>query len=191
MLNKSTEGYFSNSFFQINPQHTIPTIDDNGFVMWESRPIMAYLVSKYAKNDCLYPRDARKRGIVDQMLYFDLGYLQENVMKTYMPIVFGRAATPSEENIESLEKSFVILNKYLEDNEFLAGDILTIADISIVVSVNLAVEAFSFDVGRYDNVAAWYDRCKNALEKFAFTEINQPGNEMVKQMYESNLSVDS
>lgn len=52
-----------------------------------SRPIMGYLVSKYAKNDSLYPMDPKKRGLVDQMLYFDVGSLHENMMKCFVRIL--------------------------------------------------------------------------------------------------------
>lgn len=45
---------------------------------------MGYLASKYAKNDSLYPKDPKKRGIVDQMLYFDVGSLHENMIKCYV-----------------------------------------------------------------------------------------------------------
>lgn len=36
---------------------------------------MTYLVSAYAKEDQLYPRDIRIRAIVDQRMQFDLGTL--------------------------------------------------------------------------------------------------------------------
>lgn len=70
-------------FLKINPQHVIPTIDDNGLILCESRPILGYLVSKYAKNDSLYPRDSKKRAVVDQRLYFDIGNLYEKIAKCY------------------------------------------------------------------------------------------------------------
>lgn len=47
---------------------------------------MGYLASKYAKNDSLYPKDPKKRGMVDQMLYFDVGSLHENMVKCYVRI---------------------------------------------------------------------------------------------------------
>lgn len=63
--------------FQINPQHTIPTLVDNGLALWESRAIMVYLVEQYGKNDSLYPKDAKARAVVNQRLYFDMGTLYQ------------------------------------------------------------------------------------------------------------------
>lgn len=47
---------------------------------------MAYLVSKYARNDSLYPKDPKERAIVDQMMYFDADSLYTNLIKCYVRI---------------------------------------------------------------------------------------------------------
>ena len=57
----------------MNPQHTIPCMKDGDFCLNESRAIATYLITKYGKDDKLYPKDVVTRAIVDQRLYFDLG----------------------------------------------------------------------------------------------------------------------
>ncbi|XP_030765550.1 glutathione S-transferase D6-like [Sitophilus oryzae] len=56
---------------QINPQHTIPTLCDNGFVIWDSHAIIAFLVGKYGNDDELYSKDIMERALIDQRLHFD------------------------------------------------------------------------------------------------------------------------
>lgn len=59
----------------MNPQHTIPLLDDDGYFLADSHAINAYLVGKYGKDDSLYPKDLKKRGKVDERLHFDNGTL--------------------------------------------------------------------------------------------------------------------
>lgn len=43
-----------------------------------------YLFNKYGKDDSLYPKDAQKRAIVDQMLCFDMGTLFQRFAAYYV-----------------------------------------------------------------------------------------------------------
>lgn len=73
--------------FQLNPQHTIPTLVDGDLSLWESRAIIAYLVEKYGKTDSLYPKDPTKRAVVNQRMYFDMGTLYDRFATYYYPQV--------------------------------------------------------------------------------------------------------
>lgn len=65
-------------FLKINPQHTIPTLVDEGFALWESRAILQYMVENYAIKDLFYPKDMQKRATVNRLLYFDMGSLYKS-----------------------------------------------------------------------------------------------------------------
>ncbi|XP_050349421.1 glutathione S-transferase 1-like isoform X2 [Nymphalis io] len=160
-------------FLKMNPQHTIPTMDDNGFILWESRAIMSYLVNAYGRDDSLYPRNPRQRALVDQRLNFDLGTLFKRYMDLYVPMLFKGEAY-NDEAAEKLNEALDWLNIMLEGRTFVAGDNLTIADISIVVTLS-NLEAFGFDYSAHENVAKWFERTKKTLEPYGYAEIDQAG----------------
>lgn len=59
----------------MNPQHTIPVLDDNGTIIPESHAIMIYLVSKYGKDDSLYSKEIVKQAKLNAALHFESGVL--------------------------------------------------------------------------------------------------------------------
>lgn len=72
----------------MNPQHTVPTMDDNGFYIWDSHAISTYLIQKYGKDDSLYPKDLQKRAVIDQRLHFDSGTLFPRAVAIIVSILF-------------------------------------------------------------------------------------------------------
>lgn len=145
-------------FIKINPQHTVPVIDDSGFILTESRAICAYLINKYAKNDKLYPKSAKERSVVDQRLYFDLGVFYPGFSDYYVssnhifiqaescnkfnvsdfskqyPVIFFGATSFDEKKKKSLEDGINYLNMFLNEHDYVACDHFTVADLALTVS---------------------------------------------------------
>lgn len=165
-------------FIKMNPQHTVPTLDDNGFYLWESRAIQAYLVEKYGKTDSLYPKDAQKRALVNQRLYFDAGTLYQRFADYYYPQLFAKQPA-NPENFKKIEQAFEFLNTFLEGQTYAAGETLTIADIALVATVS-SFEVASFDFTKYANVARWYAKCKSTMPGW---DINEAGLKEFKKFF--------
>lgn len=141
-------------FIKLNPQHMLPTLVDNNFSLWESKAIAIYLVEKYAKDDSLYPKDVKKRAIVNQRLYFDMGTLTKRLYDFFYPQMILNER-PDVEKLKLLDEAVELLDLFLENNEFVAGDKMTIADISIAVTISVC-ELTGYDLNRYVNISRWY-----------------------------------
>nr|7RHP_A Chain A, Glutathione S-transferase AmGSTD1 [Apis mellifera] len=171
-------------FLKINPQHTIPTIDDNGFRLWESRAIMTYLADQYGKNDTLYPKDLKKRAIVNQRLYFDMCSLYKSFMDYYYPIIFMKAVK-DQAKYENIGTALSFLDKFLEGENYVAGKNMTLADLSIVSTVS-TLEALDYDLSKYKNVTRWFAKIKPEIPKYE--EYNNAGLKMFKELVNEKLS---
>lgn len=145
----------------MNPQHTVPTLNDNGFCLWESRAINGYLVDKYAKNDSLYPKDPKQRAIVNQRLYFDMGTLSQRYSEYFYPQVMAKQPADPEKKKKCYE-ALEYLNTFLEGNTYVAGNSLTIADMTLVTTIS-NYEAVGLDFSKYSNISKWYAKCKASI----------------------------
>lgn len=134
----------------------VPTLVDNNFSLWESRAICIYLVEKYAKDDFLYPKDPKKRAIVNQRLYFDMGTLTKRFYNFFYPQIVLREK-PDVEKLKQLEEAVELLDLFLKNSEFVAGEIMTIADIAIAVTISV-YELTGYDFGKFGNITRWYKK---------------------------------
>nr|CAD7423568.1 unnamed protein product [Timema monikensis] len=160
LTNLFTGEHLKPEYIKLNPQHTVPTLNDNGFILTESRAIAGYLVDQYGKNDSLYPKDPKKRAVVDQRLYFDIGTLYQRFSDYYYPIAFAGAPADAEK-LKKLEEAFGFLDKFLEGQEWAAGNKITLADISLI---------FGYSLSKYPNVNKWFTKCKKSIP--GYEELN-------------------
>lgn len=164
-------------FTKINPQQYVPVIDDNGFILTESRAILGYIVDKYGKNDSLYPKDAQIRAIVNERLYFDMGTLYECLSNYFYPqMVENLPGDP--EKLKKMEKALALFDGFLAKNTYAAGDQPTIADYSMIAGFS-CYTCGGYDFSQYINVTRWFELCNKSLPGI---EINHDGIQAIKDL---------
>lgn len=142
------------SFLKLNPQHCVPTLDDNNFVLWESRAIACYLADKYGKDDQWYPKDLQKRAVVNQRLYFDSASLYVKIRAICFPILFLGETEIKQSLKDDLNSTLSFLNQFLEKTKWVAADHPTIADTSIYASMS-SILAVGWDISSFPNIQRW------------------------------------
>ena len=119
----------------MNPNGRIPTIDDDGFVLWESHAILRYLANK-SRDGALYPQEARARARVDQWLDWQ-GAHQAQAVRDLVKMTIKAKDVPDPARLAAAEAEadllFGILDGALANGEYIAGDSFTIADIPLAV----------------------------------------------------------
>jgi glutathione S-transferase len=146
-----------------NPNGRVPVLDDDGFVLWESRAIMQYLTEK-VPGQTLLPTDARGRADVSRWLFWCAAHMAPAntvlVFENFVKRVSGRGpADPVEvARGEALVAQYApVLDAHLAGRTWVAQDRLTLADFSLAASFALAGPAH-LPIGDYANLRAWLGR---------------------------------
>ncbi|XP_026284442.1 glutathione S-transferase 1 [Frankliniella occidentalis] len=164
-------------FLKLNPLHSIPTMVDGDYVLFDSHAISSYLVNAYGNDDKWYPKEPRLRGVVDQRLHFDNGVLGPAFKKLGVPVLFGKQPNPN--HVISLKEALQDLDKLLGDSQFIALSWPTIADCHCSSSA-LSAECVMPDIVP-PRVSAWLRRCEDALP--GFQKVHSPAVEQLKQLF--------
>ncbi|XP_077291649.1 glutathione S-transferase 1-like [Arctopsyche grandis] len=185
IVNLFTKEQLKPEFIAINPQHCIPTLKDDDFVLWESRAINSYLVNKYAANSDLYPQsDTRTTATINRLLYFDAGSLYPAIRAICFPVLFMGETKISKDKRDKLNEVFAHLNTFLEGCDWVAkGSNYTIADIAIAASVS-SIVAVGWNLTPFPNVKKWFDKCCATLPGY---EENKEGAEIFGNAVSSKL----
>jgi GSH-dependent disulfide-bond oxidoreductase len=116
-------------YLKLNPNGRIPTLDDDGFTLFESGAILIYLAEKTGK---FLPRDVHGRSRVLQWLMFQMSGVgpmmgQANVFLRYFPEKIPAAIDRYQREVTRL---FGVLERQLASHEYIAGE-YSIADMAL------------------------------------------------------------
>uniref|UniRef100_A0A1B6MIH8 GST C-terminal domain-containing protein n=2 Tax=Graphocephala atropunctata TaxID=36148 RepID=A0A1B6MIH8_9HEMI len=144
------------------------------FLYGGSQAINIYLASKYGKDDSLYPEDLQKRAIVNQMLLFseDLFYLGREVLGALL----NSQIQPSPEMMKKVTDAQENVEKLLLGRDFIAGDVLTVADFSFITIMDL-YELLSPPENKYPLTKTWFKRCQSTMKDF--DKVNKKGADIL------------
>jgi glutathione S-transferase len=89
-------------FVALNPRHRVPTIDDDGFVLYESNAIVEYLDEQFpGRGSPLFPGDARERALVRRLVCEVDSYFDKAVDLVTEPLFYRK---PEERDPEAIAK---------------------------------------------------------------------------------------
>ncbi|WP_426751324.1 glutathione S-transferase family protein [Myxococcus sp. Y35] len=160
-----------------NPNGKVPVLDDDGFILWESRAIMAYLADK-TPGQTLLPTDAQGRADVNRWLFWCAMHMApaasiivfENFVK---PLTGGQTDAAEVARGEALFAQHApLLDAHLASRTWVAQERLTLADFSLAAAFALAGPA-RLPLGGYANIQAWRERVQ-ALDAWKRTEPSAP-----------------
>lgn len=149
-------------YLALNPNSKMPTLEDNGFVLWESNAILFYMAAKQPHRG-LWPGDLRGQADVLRWLAWESAHWDAEScgMVAYekaSKAVLG-LGPPDPAFIARGEQNFMrfaaVLSDSLKRRTWLIGEQLTIADFSIGGLVPSA-ERLGLPVDQFPQIRRWY-----------------------------------
>lgn len=145
----------------MNPNGLVPTLEDDGFVLWESNAILRYLCHAHAPHSALWPQEPRARANIDRWMDW-----QQTTMNRPMSVVFWNLVrTPPEKRdqatiaagVKDMIGMWGMVDAVLARHPYVGGAEFTIGDIPLGVLVH---RWFSMAIDRppLSHLRAWYDR---------------------------------
>jgi len=144
------------AYVALNPNARVPTIDDDGFVMWESAAINLYLAEKYRSP--LWPKDMQGKGRAYQWAFFIANDVEPHMITVMQNrVMFApekRNPALADAADEKLQPRLMVLDDFLRKNAFFDVDRWGLADF-MVASVCYSFFAMKYDLSRYPSFQKW------------------------------------
>jgi glutathione S-transferase len=143
----------------LNPNGLVPTIEDDGFVLWESNAIVRYLAAKHSAGK-LWPEDLNVRAEADKWM----DWQNTTFWPTFRPLFWNLVRTPADQRDDkAMEDSRLktaeileYLDAHLKNRAYVAGDALTMGDIPMGCALQRWM-TLPIDHPEMPNLERWYD----------------------------------
>jgi glutathione S-transferase len=145
---------------KMNPNGLVPTLDEDGFILWESHSIVRYLSAKHGKG-VLWPMDERTRAVANQWMDWAFSF-QGSVRDAFWNLI----RTPADKrDAKAVEASRLksgemarILDAALADKLYVAGP-FSMGDIPIGSEVQRWIR-LPMERPKLPNLEDWFERLR-------------------------------
>jgi glutathione S-transferase len=142
----------------MNPNGRVPTIDDDGFVLWESNSIVRYLAMQYAP-DALYGGDVRTFASASRWLDWENNELLPPQHDMVMHLIRLPEDKRDAQKLERARLDFVkrlaIMEEQLGRTRYMCGERFTYGDIAVGLRVH-RWRLFALESPSFPNIDRWY-----------------------------------
>ncbi len=121
-----------------NPNSVVPTIEDDGFVLWESNVIVRYIAAKHSPG-VLWPLDPRERADSDRWMDWQQTSFNPPLTTLFAERVRFPGKTPADQLAQAgqrLDKAIGILDAAFARREWMGGKAFNMADCVIAPGVH-------------------------------------------------------
>jgi glutathione S-transferase len=147
----------TDAFKAINPMGEVPVLIDGDTTLTQSGVIQQYIVDKTGK---LGGAEADKYEVLRWVLWDNHKMSSQAGVTRFLMNFLPEEKRPQEVigfNLGRLKAAYTVLNNHLATRDWLAGDSLTVADISNCGYL-FYDEPFGFDRADWPNIDAWLTR---------------------------------
>ena len=120
-------------YLAMNPNALVPTIDDEGFVLYESNAVVRYLCARHPAGKKLWPEDLRQRADADRWMEWQATSLTPSMRDAFLQLVRTpadkRDAAAVERSRSACEKMLAILDAQLAKHGYVGSGGFSAADI--------------------------------------------------------------
>lgn len=144
---------------KLNPNGLVPTIEEDGFVLWESNAIVRYLAAKHSAGK-LWPEDLNIRAEADKWM----DWQNTTFWPNFRPLFWNLVRTPPDQrDTAAMEDSRLktaevlgYLDAHLKNRSYIVGETLTMGDIPMGCAIwrwiGLPIERTELP-----NLQRWFD----------------------------------
>jgi len=149
-------------YLAMNPNGLVPTINDDGLILWDSHAIVRHLSRKHGKGT-LWPSDEKVLADADRWMEWYSTTLWNNLRPIFWNLV---RVEPDKRDMKAVEEgrtkmagNLKIVESNLAGRQYMAGNAFTMGDIPLGVALH---RWFLLPIERpgYPRLSAYYERLK-------------------------------